>query len=408
MATEVNGQQRKLSEVINRLRKETTQGNELPGTSLRMGRMLSEAALVANALSEEARQAFEQAAERLSHAQDETGRLEAERILMTHAKEIGRRLAKSNSPCYPVPVDITLVNELLTQLPPQADEDRLRTGLERAQIVPPGTDLFGRTAWLSESLLLVEPFDEGNGMTALLIGIAFLHANGQPITHDLEQTRHLLRNLLDRADSFEEALRQRVGEGKTTPLTYHDAIEMLVSRYRDVLANEEHAWRLEQASKNMLVPVSQAALQPRPGTSSELHYLTVQDVIWINSEITGSVQSFRYDALEECTYYQYSYRQSRDLQRQAARFLMGFLKYAPFEKGSAETALIAVLTFLEINGYHAHLPASEAKNWLEQVMSRKKHPLDAVRQIGHPAPPNSLPLAIRETAHHLIQHLQLR
>lgn len=408
MTTEVNARRLSLQEVINRLREETGQDGNAPAIRWKTGRMLGEATSVMDALSPEARQAVEQAAERLSQAQDESACVEAQRMLMAHAKEIGRQLAHSNPPRYPVQNDLLLANELLTQLPPEADEDRLRAGLERAQIVPPGTDLFGRAAWLCESLLQAEPFDEGNAMTALLAGMAFLHVNGQPITPSTEQMSQLLRNLLDRAGSLEEALHQYAGQGEGSMLSYRNAIEALTSRYRDALAGTEHAWRVEQVSKNALATVSNAALQPRPGPVSELRYLTVQDVIWINSEITGSVQPFRYDALEECTYYQYSYRQSRDLIRQAARFLMGFLKYAPFEEGNPETALVAVLTFLEINGYHAHLPASEAKDWLEQVMSRKKHPLDAVRQIAHPAPPSSQPPAIRETVHHLIQHLQLR
>lgn len=408
MTTEVNERRLSLQEIIGRLREEAGQGENAPAIRWKTGRMLSEAALVADTLSEEARQAIEQAAARLSQQQDEGGCLEAQRILMAHAKEIGRQLARSDAPRYPVQNELLLANELLTQLPPEADGERLRTGLERAQIVPPGTDLFGRAAWLSDALLQAEPFDEGNGMTALLAGMAFLYVHGQPVTPGAEQTSRLLRHWLDRAGSLEEALRQHAGHGNTHPRTYRGAIEGLASQYRDVLAGTEHAWRVEQASKNALAPVSTAALLLRPGPASELRYLTVQDVIWINSEITGSVQPFRYDALEECTSYQYSYRQSRDLIRQAARFLMGFLKYAPFEEGNAETAFVAVLTFLEINGYHAHCPAVEAKNWLEQVISRKKHPLDAVRQIAHPAPPSSQPPTIRETVHHWIQHLQLR
>jgi len=387
MTTEVNERQNLLPEIINQLREKTGTIAPMYGKQLRAGRMLSEAAFIADALSDDAKQALAQAVERLSQSQDETACAEAERLLTAHAKEIGRLLTRKGIPSYPVPGDLLLANELLTLLPPNVDAERLRAGLERAQIVPPDTDLFERAAWLSRSLLEAQPFDDGGGMTALLIGIAFLQVNGQPIYLNMEQTDTLLRNLLNGMDSIADEFKQAAGQTENAPLTYRDAIEVLALHSRETLAVSERAWRAEQASKHALVPVSPTALQPRPGPASELRYLTAQDVIWINSEVMGSVQPFRYDALEECTYYQYSYRQSRDVIRQAARFLMGFLKYTPFEAGNAETALIAVLTFLEINGYQTHLTAGEVKSWLEQVVNRKKHPLDAVRQMSHPVSP---------------------
>lgn len=44
-----------------------------------------------------------------------------------------------------------------------------------------------------------------------------------------------------------------------------------------------------------------------------LHYLTVQDVLWINLQATRKVQHFNYAKLEEATYCQYAYGESNTL-----------------------------------------------------------------------------------------------
>src|SRR5581483_12126113 len=72
-----------------------------------------------------------------------------------------------------------------------------------------------------------------------------------------------------------------------------------------------------------------------------VHYLTVQDVLWINQELTKKECEFKYAQLEEATYYQYGYGKSRDVLKQAGTFLQGFLKMRPFSEGSPQTALIA-------------------------------------------------------------------
>lgn len=97
-----------------------------------------------------------------------------------------------------------------------------------------------------------------------------------------------------------------------------------------------------------------------------LHYLTVQDVLWINLQVTKKVNHFNHVKLEEATFYQYALGASKDLNAQAARFLPGFLKLKPFEAGNEATALIACAAFLEINGKHLDLDEATAANWLKQ------------------------------------------
>lgn len=97
----------------------------------------------------------------------------------------------------------------------------------------------------------------------------------------------------------------------------------------------------------------------------QLHYLTVQDILWINLQATKKVQHFSYARLEEATYYQYAYGDSNELLPQAARFLSGFAKMRPLEAGNEATAFIAVATFLAING--SQLCVSDARAWFDSA-----------------------------------------
>lgn len=96
-----------------------------------------------------------------------------------------------------------------------------------------------------------------------------------------------------------------------------------------------------------------------------LNYLTVQDMIWINHCVTGQVFPFRYDALEEATFFQYGYGASSDLKGQAARFLPGFAKMQPFAEGNAATGFVGFVTFLRANGMDLKVSASEARKLME-------------------------------------------
>ena len=100
--------------------------------------------------------------------------------------------------------------------------------------------------------------------------------------------------------------------------------------------------------------------------SKKLHYLTVQDILWINLQVTGKVNNFTYAELEEATFYQYGYGDSDELLAQAARFVKGFLAKKPLSAGNKPTAFLAAATFLRINAHHLTLGDSEAANWFER------------------------------------------
>ena len=116
---------------------------------------------------------------------------------------------------------------------------------------------------------------------------------------------------------------------------------------------------------------------------ASLHYLTVQDILWINLQVTKKVETFNYARLEEATFYQYAYGESHSLFPQAARFVSGFVKMAPFERGNEATALLAVLAFMGINGYRAKSSPGEITQWFARV-SGSKPGTDAIAEIAIP------------------------
>ena len=97
---------------------------------------------------------------------------------------------------------------------------------------------------------------------------------------------------------------------------------------------------------------------------AKLHYLTVQDILWINLQATNKVQHFSYAKLEEATYYQYAYGESNELIGQAGRFLSGFLKMRPLEAGNEATAFIGLAAFLHINGLRLTVADEDAALWM--------------------------------------------
>jgi prophage maintenance system killer protein len=84
---------------------------------------------------------------------------------------------------------------------------------------------------------------------------------------------------------------------------------------------------------------------------SALHYLTVQDILWINMKLAKKVNAYSYATLEEATFYQYSYGESKDVPYQAERFFGGFLRLKPISELNEATGLVGALAFLEVNGY---------------------------------------------------------
>lgn len=98
-----------------------------------------------------------------------------------------------------------------------------------------------------------------------------------------------------------------------------------------------------------------------------MHYLTVQDMLWLNLQLTKEEHKFDFALLEEATFLQYAYNNSKDIAGQAAKFLTGFRKKAPFTAGNEACAFIGALAFVEANGMSIDIPVDKGNEWLEGV-----------------------------------------
>ena len=322
--------------------------------------------------------------------------------LSAFQRAIGRAAAQAHMPRYPTPREVQRAYELLCDAPAHVSPQRVEAVLLSAQLTEPNASLSARAEHLIRALYAPQLFPEYNASVATLLGLAFLQANG--VVPDLSEIEsHTLIQAVVQGATLN--LPETVAAPDTR--VWGDILEELAVRYREAFLKAEQALQATQLVRLENLPESvRATLQPAPGPSSKWRYLTLQDLIWINSEIMKSPQPYSYDRLEEATYYQYSYRQSQDVLVQAARFLWGYLKYRPFVRGNLATALIATLAFLHINGYATRLPVERAAEWIEQVALRRKHPLDAVRQIAVPALPGRRAEPLRELAHHLIEQYE--
>ena len=81
-----------------------------------------------------------------------------------------------------------------------------------------------------------------------------------------------------------------------------------------------------------------------------MFYLTVHDLVWLNSLFAGDHVPFDYERLEACMAAQYGYGYSRDLLGQAAAFAEAMLRKNPFREGNLRSGLVAVSVFLSGNG----------------------------------------------------------
>lgn len=132
-----------------------------------------------------------------------------------------------------------------------------------------------------------------------------------------------------------------------------------------------------------------------------MEYLTTHDLVWINSTITGKVNSYNYTTLEAAMAGQYSYGESFDVPRQAANLLERLVAKSPFSEGNVRTALIGALSFLDANGYAVRVSDQEAADIVRSLVGGAISAYDAVCRISAPA---EAPLGSTLTLRRLIGH----
>lgn len=116
--------------------------------------------------------------------------------------------------------------------------------------------------------------------------------------------------------------------------------------------------------------------------ASGLAYLTVQDMLWINLQVTGVSAPFDYAKLEEATFTQYGYGSSNSPLKQAGAFLKGFAKIAPLSQRNQATSFIGFRAFLEMNGYDFNLPDAEAAAWTKRILSGEVDAISATEKLA--------------------------
>jgi prophage maintenance system killer protein len=114
-----------------------------------------------------------------------------------------------------------------------------------------------------------------------------------------------------------------------------------------------------------------------------LQYLTVQDILWINHQIAKKVNTFDYAKLEEATFYQYAYGESKDVPSQAERFLRGFLQLEPIAAFNQATGIIGMISFLEVNGYSFDLEDSAGAAWVRSFLTKSDDFANRVHHADH-------------------------
>lgn len=115
-----------------------------------------------------------------------------------------------------------------------------------------------------------------------------------------------------------------------------------------------------------------------------MRYLSVHDLVWINSTLTGREAAFDYERLEACMAAQYGYGHSRDVLSQAANFLTTFCYKRPFAEKNAETALTAFCTFLLANGWGVTAADAELAGLVQRAWSGEELTAESVRRIAAP------------------------
>lgn len=132
-----------------------------------------------------------------------------------------------------------------------------------------------------------------------------------------------------------------------------------------------------------------------------MHYLTVQDVLWIHLQIAKKKGSFSFASLEEATSYQYAYGKSHNVLAQASRFFFGFQSKSPFDSANQAVAFVCGCVFLELNGVHLDPKEQDLAAWLQRANdpSTSKQAMaetSAANHDGHHAEPREVAATVLE------------
>lgn len=124
-----------------------------------------------------------------------------------------------------------------------------------------------------------------------------------------------------------------------------------------------------------------------------MQYLTVHDLIWLNSQVNRKAVPYRFMDLEGAIGYQYSYQQQTDPLHRIGRFLEAMLTMKPFDEGNEKTALVATVCLLRANGYETK---DAAGDWLPRVARGEASGVEAIRAIAQGSTTISSPRQLKD------------
>jgi len=102
-----------------------------------------------------------------------------------------------------------------------------------------------------------------------------------------------------------------------------------------------------------------------------LRYLTLQDVLWINLQVSKKVHHFQAARLEEAVFCQYSLGIASGLDKQSARLFNGLLKLKAFDFANEATAFVACGALLLANGQEITLTDEQVPAWISPMIHGK-------------------------------------
>ena len=134
-----------------------------------------------------------------------------------------------------------------------------------------------------------------------------------------------------------------------------------------------------------------------------MHYLSVHDIVWINTTLTGKTVSYNYEKLEAAMAAQYSYGNSTDVAGQAANLLEVLLIQKPFHYGNRRTAFVAACAFLSANGYSVSSDSAAIFGAIASVENHTSSPAEAIATIAAPSNTGLRPgFSLRQLVTHLL------
>jgi hypothetical protein len=187
-------------------------------------------------LSDEVRAELERALQSVQPLSDGTLGVLLEE-LSTYQKAIARAAAHAQSPRYPTPQAVLRAYEQLRRAPANADPRRLETLLLAATLGDPAAPLSTRAATLMQTLYAGQPLSDSNASVAVLVGLAFLQANGVAVDFDDAQVADLTRAVAEQADLH----LPDSPAAEPDPRDWDNIVDALLARYREPLVRTEHA-----------------------------------------------------------------------------------------------------------------------------------------------------------------------